>query len=222
MATVYISKDLISRVSNKIKSLKNHEQIDTYPNWSNTVRRDASKLMCGIQFAEKPEVLNVIPKEWLRKNESAYVQVQLVRDEVTYSPSVRVEGMADYYDRPNRGYSGVDNKCTEAYLREHIDLMGAREILAKAEQGAELEQISKKWSKTEEQVMLFLGKCKSLNEAIKLWPQVALYVDEEDMERFNRKVERKARADALDGIDTDELTAHAIAAKLAGAFNQHS
>ena len=101
-------------------------------------------------------------------------------------------------------------------------MFGAKEILAKAEQGAELEQISNKWNKTEEQVMLFLGKCKSLNEAIKLWPQVALYIDEEDMERFNRKVERKAREDVLEGIDTDELTAHAIAAKLAGAFNQHS
>jgi hypothetical protein len=183
---------------------------------------DASKLMCGIQFFEKPEVLDVIPRSWLRKNSSAYVQVELVRDEVTYSPNVRVEGMDDYYDRPVNGYSGVTNKCTEAYLREHIDMFGAKEILAKAEQGAELEQISNKWNKTEEQVMLFLGKCKSLNEAIKLWPQVALYIDEEDMERFNRKVERKAREDVLEGIDTDELTAHAIAAKLAGAFNQHS
>jgi hypothetical protein len=222
MATVYISKDLLNRVSSKIQSLKYHEKSELFPNWSNTVKADASVLMNGIQFFEKPEVLDVIPKTWLNSNENAYINVEIRRDDMACSPSIRVEGLTAYYDRPSGRYSGVTNKCTEAYLRERLHLTGASEILAKAEAGFELESIERKWKNTEEQVVMFLGKCKSLNEAIKLWPQVALYIDDEDLERFNRKVERKAREDVLQGINTDELTAHAIAAKLSGAFNQHS
>lgn len=218
MATVYISKDLINRVSQKIKSLKNHEHMEAFPNWSNTVKMDASVLMNGIQFFEKPEVLNVIPKSWLNSTENTYISVEIRRDDVVCSPSIRVEGMTSYYERPSGRYSGITNKCTEAYLRERLHLTGASEILVKAEAGFEMDAISRKWAKTEEQVILFLNKCKSLNEAIKLWPQVALYVHNEDLERFNRKVERKARSDVLEGIDTDELTAQAIAAKLSGAF----
>ena len=220
MATVYISKDLLGRVSSKIGSLKNHEQMDRFPNWSNTIKIDASALLNGIQFFEKPEVLTIIPKSWLSSNTNTYLNVDMVRDEVSHAPSIRVENLTEYYDRPSGRYSGASNRCTEAYLLDRIDMIGAREILEKAEAGFEMNSISLKWDKTEEQVMLFLGKCKSLNEAIKLWPHVALYIDDEDLERFNKKVERKVRTDVLEGIDTDELTAHAIAAKLSGAFGK--
>jgi hypothetical protein len=65
--------------------------------------------------------------------------------------------------------------------------------------------------------MAFLGKCKSLNEALKLWPGVKMYIPREYIERVERKVERKVREkEILEDTPVDTLTAAAIAARLSG------
>lgn len=221
MATVYISKDLLGRVSSKIGKLKNHERSEAVPNYSyKIIGVDASDLFNKIQFKEKPELLELIPKAWLSTQDYATIEVHIKKDDVLHKLEVRVEGLKSYFERPTREHygNGVANKCTKEFLEAHSYFTGAYEILKKTEQAITLKEIDLRWQKTLEQVNLFLGKCKSLNEAIKLWPQVALYIEDEDMERFNKKVERKAREDVLANIDTDELTAMAIAAKLSGAF----
>jgi len=220
MATVYISKDLLARVSGKIGKLKNHEKTEAVPNYSyKIIGVDASDLFNKIQFKDKPELLELIPKSWLSSPEHANIEVHTTKDGVLHKLELRVEGMKSYFERPTKDYYNIlPNKCTKEFLEANSYLTGAYELLQKTEQAITLKEIDLKWQKTLEQVNLFLSKCKSLNEAIKLWPQVALYIEDEDMERFNKKVERKAREDVLENIDTDELTAVAIAAKLSGAF----
>jgi hypothetical protein len=78
-------------------------------------------------------------------------------------------------------------------------------------------EIKARWAKVEGDIMAFLGKCKSLNEALKLWPGVKMYIPREYIERVERKVERKVREkEILDDTPVDTLTAAAIAARLSG------
>jgi hypothetical protein len=75
-----------------------------------------------------------------------------------------------------------------------------------------------RWEKIKTDIDEFLDKCKSLNEAVKLFPGVRMYIHSEDIERLERKLERPTqRAKIVEDVDTEGLTAAAIAAKLAAA-----
>jgi hypothetical protein len=76
--------------------------------------------------------------------------------------------------------------------------------------------INARWEKIKVDIDEFLQKCKSLNEAVKLFPGVRMYIHYDDRERLDRKLERPAqRAKIVESYDTEGLTAAAIAAKLA-------
>jgi hypothetical protein len=78
--------------------------------------------------------------------------------------------------------------------------------------------LNARWKKVSEDISEFLEKCKSLNEAVKLFPGVRMYISAEDAERLDRKVERAAQRKAIvHSYDTEGLIAAAIAAKLAEA-----
>ena len=98
-----------------------------------------------------------------------------------------------------------------------MHLTGTKEIL---EQLAEKEirtTIQEKWDKVNKDIQAFLSKCKSLNEALRLWPALKVYVPEEYIDRVNHKVERRQReTEIIESVDIGELTAAAIAAKLSG------
>lgn len=78
-----------------------------------------------------------------------------------------------------------------------------------------------RWNKVKDQVGSFLEKCKSLNEAVKLWPDVVRYIPKEYVDRLNRKVEKSAAsssaAEALKNVDTDLAAASLVLARMAGA-----
>jgi hypothetical protein len=66
-----------------------------------------------------------------------------------------------------------------------------------------------------------LGACKSLNEALKLWPDVRIYIPKEFLERVERKVERTTNsggAEAIKKVDTDAAVSAAAIARMMGAI----
>ena len=82
--------------------------------------------------------------------------------------------------------------------------------------------LTNRWSSVVTQVTNFLESCKSLNEAVKLWPDVARYIPKEDMERVNKKSERAAKEEsdalsALKAIDFDTVNSSTVLARMAGA-----
>ena len=223
MATVYISKDLIDRVDSKVSKLSKHEVEETVPNWSNETSVKANELLTRASFGEYYHLFAVMPKEWMTTTDRAYLSVSKVIDEnnKTRSASVIFENQKNVYFRPSTERYGSSNVSVSfEWLQSNAHLAGAYEAIDMVEKAFAIDDIKRKWTTTKEQVIDYLKKCKSLNEAIKLWPHVALYIDDTDMARFNKKVERKAREDVLEGVDTDELTAQAIAAKLSGAFGK--
>jgi hypothetical protein len=85
---------------------------------------------------------------------------------------------------------------------------------------ADHEAIVERYRKVREDVATFLNKCRSLNEALKLWPAIAAYVDKDYVEKVNEvkpKGERRISEamDVLAKIDVDAVQATAVAARLA-------
>ncbi len=223
MAYVALSRDLINRIESRIRKMRNNEITSTYPDKDAQLNIDASHMYnMGCWGKEYMHLIAQIPKDWL------------VRED---SPSVRIRGTADIEgcSVPQDVMAHLQFKgCTAAYRRPSTDYwskayselsiedvhalpegtFGRAEAIARFDQAVGVMQIEARWTKLEKDIMSFLDKCKSLNEAIKLLPSIKMYVAQDDIERVERKVARAPREDLLVDVDAGAITAAAIAAKL--------
>jgi hypothetical protein len=222
MATVGITKELINRVKTKINGMRRAERNSDVPDIEKTITVDASQLYnTGCWGAQHVHLLNTIPKEWLSRMEDATVSIKGELDDGrNLSTSVRFNGMKSAYARPRDSYyNRTDSELTIEYVRSlPEETAGRAELLQRWDESIIALDIDTRWAKVETDITEFLNKCKSLNEAVKLFPGVRMYIHYEDIERLERKLERPTqRAKIVEDVDTEGLTAAAIAAKLAAA-----
>jgi hypothetical protein len=74
-----------------------------------------------------------------------------------------------------------------------------------------------RWDGVQTQVNQFLNKCKSLNEALKLFPEIAAYIPTELIEKTKEKAGPRIKADQaakIEGLDKDSLITAAIIARI--------
>lgn len=222
MATVGITKELISRVKTKINGMRKAERANDLPDIDKKYSIDASKLYnIGCWGADHIHLLESIPKDWLTESLEADITIRGWTDEVeSLKTSVRFSGMTFAYQRPRDNYyNRTDSELTLEQVRAFPEETPGRAELLQRWSDATIERvIDARWAKVEADITEFLGKCKTLNEAVKLFPGVRMYIHYEDIERLERKLERPAqRAKIVESYDTEGLTAAAIAAKLAAA-----
>lgn len=81
-------------------------------------------------------------------------------------------------------------------------------------------EASTRWGKVEEDIAKFLNGCKSLNEALKLWPDVEKFIPNEYLKRVAEKKEKSksesAAAGILKGMDLDQINTSTVLARMAG------
>lgn len=222
MATVGITQDLRNRVKTKINGMRKAERYSDVPNIDKTITLDASKLYnIGCWGEKHVHLLDQIPKDWLSKVDDANVTVKGTLDDgVTMATSVRFTGMTTAYARPrNDYYNRTNSELALAFVQAlPEETAGRAELLQRWDESIIALEIDKRWGKIEEEIDTFLSKCKSLNEAVKLFPGVRMYIHSDDIERLDRKLERPSQRKAIVlDVDTEGLTAAAIAAKLAAA-----
>ena len=227
MAYVAITNDLINRVESKIKTMKNHEIETSCPGLNETVRVDASQLYnMGCWGAENVHLINVIPHDWIQEITEANIVVKGTVDiegdpvPVQLRKDVRFSGLTNAFQRPNASYYSRSNSELDyndlVAMPDHI--VGRNELVARFELARTEAQIKARWEKINKDITAFLRSCKSLNEAIKLLPGVKMYVDRDDIERVERKVQRAPREELVKEVDAGAITAAAIAARLSGAL----
>jgi hypothetical protein len=222
MATVYITQELINRVKTRINGMRRAERNSDVPNIDKNALVDASQLFNIGCWGEKyVHLVSQIPKDWLAKMDDATISVKGVLDDGRHmSTGVRFNGMKSAYARPKDSYyAKTDSELTLDFVRAlPEETVGRAELLQRWEESIIALDIDARWEKVETNIVEFLKKCKSLNEAVKLFPNVTMYLHYEDMERLNRKIERQSQRKAIvEAVDTEGLTAAAIAAKLAEA-----
>ncbi len=80
--------------------------------------------------------------------------------------------------------------------------------------------IKLRWKETDVKIVNFLQACKSLNEAVKLWPDVKMYLSKQDIDRMEvkrEKVKESKALEALKQLDTDTLVSNVVIARMSGA-----
>jgi hypothetical protein len=79
--------------------------------------------------------------------------------------------------------------------------------------------VEQRWNKVDSDIRKFLRECKSLNEALKLWPDLRVYIPKHFLTRVDTKPERNksvsSAAAALQNIDTTAAMSAAVIARMA-------
>lgn len=220
MATVYITQELKQRTKDVINKMCKREISSDVPNYDATQQVEATQLYhMGCWGKDNMHLLNVIPKDWLRVETTATIRVTGQDDngnEISFGQSFESKSRA-FYGRPSTDYwNRAECMLTIAQIREMPEeTLGRAELLRRWENEIVVRDIKARWSKVSDDITGFLDKCKSLNEAVKLFPTIRMYLHGDDIERLDRKVERPSqRKKLVEDVDTDGLTAAAIAAKL--------
>lgn len=112
----------------------------------------------------------------------------------------------DYYSADLR--TTVALVVTHPLLEEYADAVAAQK------------EASQRWKAVKEQVMAFISSCKSANEALKLWPDVARYLPASAIATVNRKSEKQHREEsaalqALKSVDVDLINTSHVLARMA-------
>jgi hypothetical protein len=222
MATVGITKELRDRTKNVIDKMRVAERASDLPEIDKSYSIDASMLYnIGCWGADHVYLLESIPKDWLTKSSDASITIHGWTDEGrSLKTSVRFNNMTFAYQRPADGYyNRHQSELTVDQVRAFPEETPGRAELLQRWDDALIEMaINARWEKIKVDIDEFLQKCKSLNEAVKLFPGVRMYIHYDDRERLDRKLERPTqRAKIVEDVDTEGLTAAAIAAKLAAA-----
>jgi hypothetical protein len=222
MATVGITKELRDRTKNVIEMMRRAERASDLPEIDKNVNVDASYLFNMGCWGEKyVHLVNQIPKDWLSKISDANIHITGTLDDGrNLNTNVRFNNMKSAYARPKDNYyAKSDSELTIEYvLSLPEETAGRAELLKRWEDSIIAMGIDARWGKNKTHIYEFHQKCKSLNEAVKLFPTARMYIHHEDLERLDRKVERPSQRKAIVlDVDTDGLTAAAIAAKLMAA-----
>jgi hypothetical protein len=219
MATVYITQELSSQVSSVIKRMREAEIVTNNAEIGKPIELDTSGFLTKAMWGNHLHLKDQMPAEWISISNSPTLNVHVPVDEVgnkiVHSISFRNQNVPN---RPNNDrWNEPKISCKKDYLEANVDMAGVQNVLNYLDRVELNAEIKARWAKVEGDIMAFLGKCKSLNEALKLWPGVKMYIPREYIERVERKVERKVREkEILDDTPVDTLTAAAIAARLSG------
>jgi hypothetical protein len=201
MAYVAISGDLITRVEQKINGMKIKE-LNTIGEKPDKGFDENSEYLLGLMWGEHIHLKDILPDSFVSKYNSFGVTSP-------YSTSriyIYTKGNTKVPPKVSNYIDNVD--------WEHPEFVELKKWLDTEQ------EINLRWHKTKNDVRGFLQKCKSLNEAVKLWPDVEMYIDSSDLSRMNVKKEKSektnAAMEALKSLDTDALTANAVIARMSG------
>lgn len=205
MSYVAISSKFTSEVRNKLRQMRFREvnQVGEGDYKLNSTRPDITEWAWGKYLHLKDQM----PADWCKKSEHVQIRFE-VADRSIFRP--RVELTPPLITPPCGVPSGAFTiSVDDPEIKPIVDRESA------------LWDIAQRWDKVDKQITEFLGKCKSVNEAIKLWPQIEMYLPSDVVARVKEKKERNPSApsqaaEALKALDTDHLTTAAVISRMSG------
>jgi hypothetical protein len=217
MAFVAISRDFMHRVTSKIENMRRAEVKTLGENRPELALNPADPFYMQTIWGEHASLYSQMPKEWVGHQENIRLKFRIPG--ATRSVEHRnwfefraVSTNKDGFPVPPRFASYDEKECDSSnpLLASIVDY------------AVKLNEIDTRWEVVQQKVTEFLHACKSANEAVKLWPDVKVYFDKNDIDRLETKAARagskdSAAAEALAGIDTGEIMGAAVIARLSGA-----
>tara|TARA_R110000868_G_scaffold385447_1_gene653355 strand:+ start:116 stop:769 length:654 start_codon:yes stop_codon:yes gene_type:complete len=216
MAYVAISQALINETEANINRMKDRERSQLPVPADELKMNHDDPLAIQIAWGQHVHLKSTLPDEWTQTVSNICVCITYdfngaPRD---VSFNIRPKDSKEFhvpYLRSN-GYSSMNVKMSEhdSFAQSYASAL----IIHRRS----VDEINVKWNDIKEQVIKFLRSAKSLNEALKLWPALALYISDTYISRVNDKVSRGATvskaAEILAQMETDNITAAAVSSKL--------
>ncbi len=220
MALVRITTKLVDEVRNQCEHMRVAE-VNQYVGGFDTAFHGQlnNEFLERMLWGDYLHLASQIPENWLTKTDNLGAELRKKNEHNQVIASLSIN-FRDVKIRLRPGYAGynrlvIDMETLDQYADTFAVIEQLRESMDKHIRTME---ISRKWDKTKEEVTMFLRKCKSLNEAIKLFPAIVMYVPKSYQAEVERKItrDRVDRSDLLSEAQAEELTAAAVAARLAG------
>jgi hypothetical protein len=214
MAYVAISFDLRESVRRNIDAMKRRELNAAAPKEKTEAVRlhQVTQHHLEIVLGEHLHLKPIIPQKWYRKVQNVYLRAERKIGDTDVSATLTYE-FPDTIPAP---------PGSEHYIRKDVgeEFPGMKELLDAAVNRREIEL---RWNKVHDQVTTFIKNCKSLNEALKLWPDVKLYIPQNYLDRVEQKTNKPKEsraAEVLKQIDTDTATASVVGLRFVEALKE--
>lgn len=204
MAYVAISGELIERVRRKTQEMANKE-LKTLGDCPNTGFSPDSKFIEDITWKEHVHLKSILPDEFTQQLKE--LEVKFMLDGRTQRTSLQFLSVGNFPPK------------LVVYYPFEPD-WDAPELSTLRSWFTAKTEMQVRWGGTEEKIVTFLKACKSLNEAVKLWPDVEMYIDWSDISRMGvkrEKVKESKALEALKELDTDALVSNVVIARMSGA-----
>jgi hypothetical protein len=212
MAYVAISNQLMDEVRSKIMRMKDAER-NSVPEVNaqlsyQTIPLQYEQLLWGEHYDLKDK----LPSAWKRELNELCGTAEYMHGERMCKSRLYLKAAIKISAPP-------DASSYTAHFIMPADHPDMAPIVERDKQYADIES---KWTTLHNKIRDFLNNCKSLNEAVKLWPDVRVYIPDTYMKRMLAKSERTAEkiskaSEFLKQIDTDHAIAAAVSARMAGA-----
>lgn len=221
MAYVAITKNLTEQVARKIESMRmmEYRSVPVVPNeFTWTAPTPAIEQAA---WGKHYHLKATTPPEWTKQ--AAGMQL-VVKDGTGLEVILAVTFQPTHLTCPPRYESDYNSRIRVRFTS--VDDLPVLQDEAKAYVAYRqaVGEIDGRWKGIAQQVKSFLGHCKSLNEGLKLWPDLRIYIPKEFLDKAEEKTAKAAKQEsaalkALASIDTDALVAAAVGARMAGATN---
>lgn len=207
MAYVAITQNLIKDTDRNIHKMCITEKAQVPPAPAEMVVPDHDVGALTLVWGDFLYLKDIVPDSWKKE-----VSVINVRVDKTAAFSVRATRKFSVPNIDSNGYDSAtahldgDHEFAQTIAAQHV----ANQKL--------FDSIDKKWDEIRQNVEKFLKSARSLNEALKVWPALALYLAPSYLDRVNESAKRhkpeSKAAEVLASFASDEATAAAVAVKL--------
>jgi hypothetical protein len=213
MAYVAISGDFNARVKEKIHKMLQAE-LATLGEEPAVHCTGQEPFITNTVWGEHVHLKDVLPDTWCSKRDD--LNVRFAIPEHTNS-----QGKPIYYSSRFKFSSEIKVPPNFGYYDSQT-IPNSEPLLATlVEWATKRQEIIARWSAVQDKIESFLRECKSANEAVKLWPDIKMYFNAQDVARLEAKHGRSETqskaAEVLAGINTDEVMSAAVIARLSGA-----
>ena len=215
MATVRISKALLVQVETHIKGMQQSTHTATIAPHNPTLKTDFKDRLVFISmrklWAGFEHLKDIVPASWLKDVTRLDIQVAGV-------PEQRIDGR--FFLPPNTPRSGFG--YAEVSLEEDDVLEEDVHMFTELRHFRSLEVANAdKFDRAERTALNFLKSCKSVNDAIKKYPDIVLYLPQYVLKDIDKVVTRSTRESAavhetvaLDEEERKALTATGVVGAL--------
>ena len=215
MAYVAISQALLSETEHNISRMRDREKTQL-PSPVTEMKIDHDDpIATNIAWGEHVHLKGTLPEDWTQSVDSIHVNITYNSNDAPRDTSFAIRAKDKQFLVPNFRSNGYNSANIKVYEDHPFVKQFASELV---ESRRTHDEINVKWHDIKEQVIKFLRSAKSLNEALKLWPALALYISDSYISRVNDKASRGATvskaAEILAQMQTDNITAAAVSAKL--------